>query len=141
MAARKKAKAPVARNEPLDINPRHLWLASLGTVATAKRSTYDALLQVCKYSQNAVADARFALRQIDTMARTRVNATRSSIQPQLVQLSGLVDAALAPIATRLGMAIKPRRTAKRKAATPQAKTASRKATRQSTGRKMAKGSR
>ena len=117
MAARKNAKTRAPRNEALDVNPRHLWLAALGGLVVARRGVAGALHQAGLRMRIANADARYAMRQFDTTARAGIEGLNDRIQPFLCPIGRTVQAGIAPLAERVGLKLGAKHADRRKAAT------------------------
>lgn len=122
MAARKNAKTRAPRNEALDVNPRHLWLAALGGLVVARRGVAGALHQAGLRMRIANADARYAMRQFDTTARAGIEGLNDRIQPFLCPIGRTVQAGIAPLAERVGLKLGARHAERRKAATAKTRT-------------------
>ena len=122
MAARKNAKTRAPRNEALDVNPRHLWLAALGGLVVARRGVAGALHQAGLRMRMANADARYAMRQFDTTARAGIEGLNDRIQPFLCPIGRTVQAGIAPLAERVGLKLGARHAERRKAATAKTRT-------------------
>lgn len=98
---------------------RHVWLASLGAIAVARREARTAVEiavdETGKLRQRAIgfaADAR-------AVARGGLLTVREQVEPKVEQFSAEVEARLAPVLAKLGLkpqAGKPARKAKRPAA-------------------------
>lgn len=122
MAARKNAKTRAPRNEALDVNPRHLWLAALGGLVVARRGVAGALHQAGLRMRIANADARYAMRQFDTTARAGIEGLNDRIQPFLCPIGRTVQAGIAPLAERVGLKLGARHAERHKAATTKTRT-------------------
>ncbi len=140
MAARKNAKTRAPRNEALDVNPRHLWLAALGGLVVARRGVAGALHQAGLRMRIANADARYAMRQFDTTARAGIEGLNDRIQPFLCPIGRTVQAGIAPLAERVGLKLGARHAERRKAATAKTRTR-RSAARQPVARRKAAAAR
>jgi hypothetical protein len=106
MATRKPVR-PSTSARALDPSPRHLWLASLGLLVAARRESRAVSRRAMLRVEQALADARHALRRADADVRSGVAGVQ--------RFGGEVEARLAPIVAKLGLAPRPRR-APRKAA-------------------------
>ena len=137
MAARKTAKTRAPRSASLDVNPRHLWLASLGGLVASRRGAAGALQQASLRIKSASADARYALRQLDATARTGIEGLSDRIQPLLCPIGRTVQAGIAPLAARIGLNLGPQHAARRKAGKAAKKPARRTATRKPVARRKA----
>lgn len=134
MAARKK---PVANKTPVkmpEASLRHLWLASLGVVAIARRETVNA-------ANDAVARIDALKRQAAKLAgdaqdnvRGGIASVREQGEARVGQFSAEVEARLAPVLVKLGLKPKPATRSRRTAKKP-AKAARRTATRGKTAGK------
>lgn len=109
MAALKNKATRKTRAATLEPTPRHLWLAALGMLVAARRESMVVAKRAATLLENTVADARFALRRAEADLRAGVDEVRSQVEPRVQKLSGEVEARLAPIVTKLGLAPKPRR--------------------------------
>ncbi|MCC7097038.1 MAG: hypothetical protein IT472_07660 [Thermomonas sp.] len=122
MAARKNATTRAPRNEILDVNPRHVWLAALGGLVVARRGIAGALHQAGLRMNVASADARDAMRQFDTTARAGIEGLNDRIQPFLCPIGRTVQAGIAPLAERVGLKLGAKHAERRKAATTKTRT-------------------
>ena len=122
-ASKQKAtrKNTVATLEP---TPRHLWLASLGMLVAARRESKAAVQRATSKVESSVADARYALRRAEADLRAGVDGVRNQVEPKVQKFSSDVEARLAPIVAKLGLAPKTKR-APRKARKTAAKQARR----------------
>ena len=109
MAAIKKKATRKPQVAALDPTPRHLWLASLGMLVAARRESKAAVLRVTSRIENTVADARYALRRAEADLRAGVDGVRGQVAPKVACFSNEVEARLAPIVAKLGLAPKARR--------------------------------
>jgi len=122
MAARKQHASRKVRNPALDATPRHLWLASLGILAVARRESGAVVARATRRVEDAVEDARYAIRRAGAEMRAGVDGVRGQVEPRVQKLGSDVEARLAPIVAKLGLggsrgprsraAAKPRRTRK-----------------------------
>ena len=62
-----------------------------------------------KKVENAVADARYAIRRAESDLRAGVDGVRGQVAPKMACISGEVEARLAPIVAKLGLKPKARR--------------------------------
>ena len=109
MATIKKKATRKPQVAALDPTPRHLWLASLGMLVAARRESKAAVLRVTSRIENTVADARYALRRAEADLRAGVDGVRGQVAPKVACFSNEVEARLAPIVAKLGLAPKARR--------------------------------
>ena len=109
MATIKKKATRKPQVAALDPTPRHLWLASLGMLVAARRESKAAVLRVTGRMENTVADARYALRRAEADLRAGVDGVRGQVAPKVACFSNEVEARLAPIVAKLGLAPKARR--------------------------------
>jgi len=106
MATIKKKATRKPQVAALDPTPRHLWLASLGMLVAARRESKAAVLRVTSRIENTVADARYALRRAEADLRAGVDGVRGQVAPKVACFSNEVEARLAPIVAKLGLAPK-----------------------------------
>ena len=122
MAAIKKKSTRKTQAAALEPTPRHLWLASLGALVAVRRESKAAVQRAASKVENAVADARYAIRRAEADLRAGVDGVRGQVAPKMACISGEVEARLAPIVAKLGLKPKARR-APRKGRKPAAKQA------------------
>lgn len=131
--ARTKKSRTVRNAAPADTTARHLWLAGLGLAVMARRQSLAAADSLAR----RVADAR--RQAVETAIDTRNTLTdaaltlRAQVEAGAGEAYGRIEAAVAPLAARFGLA-KPRR-ATRRARKPVAKKVSRRAPAARTARK------
>ena len=113
MATIKKKATRKPQVAALDPTPRHLWLASLGMLVAARRESKAAVLRVTSRIENTVADARYALRRAEADLRAGVDGVRGQVAPKVACFSNEVEARLAPIVAKLGLAPKARGTTRK----------------------------
>ena len=121
MAAIKKKATRKPQAAALEPTPRHLWLASLGALVAARRESKAAAKRAATKVENAVADARYAIRRAEADLRGGIDGVRSQVEPKVQKFSGEVEARLAPIVAKLGLKPKTKR-APRKAGKTAAKS-------------------
>jgi len=129
MATIKKKATRKPQVAALDPTPRHLWLASLGMLVAARRESKAAAQRVTRRIENTVADARYALRRAEAGVRAGVDGVRSQVEPKVACISNEVEARLAPIVAKLGLAPKAKRAARKTRKTAAKKPAARRAVR------------
>ena len=109
MAAIKKKSTRKTQAAALEPTPRHLWLASLGALVAVRRESKAAVQRAASKVENAVADARYAIRRAESDMRAGVDGVRGQVAPKMACISGEVEARLAPIVAKLGLKPKARR--------------------------------
>ena len=109
MAAIKKKATRKTQAAALEPTPRHLWLASLGALVAVRRESKAAVQRAASKVENAVADARYAIRRAESDLRAGVDGVRGQVAPKMACISGEVEARLAPIVAKLGLKPKARR--------------------------------
>ena len=109
MAAIKKKSTRKTQAAALEPTPRHLWLASLGALVAVRRESKAAVQRAASKVENAVADARYAIRRAESDLRAGVDGVRGQVAPKMACISGEVEARLAPIVAKLGLKPKARR--------------------------------
>ena len=129
MAAIKKKPTRKPKAAALEPTPRHLWLASLGVLVAARRESKAAVKRASGKVENAVADARYAIRRAEADLRAGVDGVRSQVEPKVLKLSGEVEARLAPIVAKLGLAPKTKRSVRKARKTAAKKPVARRAVR------------
>ena len=82
---------------------RHLWLASLGALVAVRRESKAAVQRASSKVENAVADARYALRRAEADLRANVHDVRSQVEPKVQKFGSDAEARLAPIVDKLGL--------------------------------------
>ena len=115
MAALKKKATRKTQAAALEPTPRHLWLASLGMLVAARRESKVVAKRAASKVEATIADARYALRRAEADLRAGVDGVRSQVEPKIQQLSGDVEARLAPIVAKLGLKPKAARKARKPA--------------------------
>ncbi|WP_149193956.1 hypothetical protein [Luteimonas suaedae] len=121
MAASKTA------NFSADPNLRHAWLASLGLISVARREAGNAVANAAATADRLQRHAvGYAVDALD-IARGGAITLREQVEPKIAGFGAEVEARLAPVLEKLGIAAPPSR-----------KPAARKATRRATPRKSAK---
>ena len=103
MAAIKKKATRKTQAAALEPTPRHLWLASLGALVAVRRESKAAVQRAASKVENAVADARYAIRRAESDLRAGVDGVRGQVAPKMACISGEVEARLAPIVAKLGL--------------------------------------
>ena len=106
MAAIKKKATRKTQAAALEPTPRHLWLASLGALVAVRRESKAAVQRAASKVENAVADARYAIRRAESDLRAGVDGVRGQVAPKVACFSNEVEARLAPIVAKLGLAPK-----------------------------------
>ena len=109
MAAIKKKATRKTQAAALEPTPRHLWLASLGALVAVRRESKAAVQRAASKVENAVADARYAIRRAESDLRAGVDGVRGQVAPKMACISGEVEARLAPIVAKLGLKPKAKR--------------------------------
>ena len=109
MAAIKKKPTRKPKAAALEPTPRHLWLASLGVLVAARRESKAAVKRASGKVENAVADARYAIRRAEADLRAGVDGVRSQVTPTVQKFSQDVETRLAPIVAKLGLKPKAKR--------------------------------
>ena len=109
MAATKKKATRKTRATALEPTPRHLWLASLGTLVAVRREAAAAVQRAAAQVGNSLADARYAIRRAEADLRAGVDGVRGQVAPKVACFSSEVEARLAPIVAKLGLKPKARR--------------------------------
>ena len=141
MAAIKKKPTRKPQATALEPTPRHLWLASLGMLVAARRESKAALKRAANRVENTVADARYAIRRAEADLRAGVDGVRSQVEPKVLKLSGEVEARLAPIVAKLGLAPKTKRSVRKARKTAAKKPVARRAVRKPAKRVAKKAAR
>jgi hypothetical protein len=136
MTAIKKKATRKPQAPALEPTPRHLWLASLGALVAARRESKAVAKRATARVENAVADARYAIRRAEADLRGGIDGVRSQVEPRVQKFSSEVEARLAPIVAKLGLKRKAKR-APRKIAAKTARRAARKPAKR-TARKAAR---
>ena len=114
--------------------PRHLWLASLGLIAAARREGIATAECAVARAEAARDELRKAARKAEKQVRDRVDGLRSQVQPAITKGGGEVEARIAPVLGKFGIDMpKARKRPARKARKAPAKAA-----RRTTARKPAK---
>ena len=137
MAAIKKKATRKTQAAALEPTPRLLWLASLGALVAVRRESKAAVQRAASKVENAVADARYAIRRAESDLRAGVDGVRGQVAPKMACISGEVEARLAPIVAKLGLKPKARR-APRKGRKPAAKQAAGRRTTRKPAKRVAK---
>ena len=119
--------ATIRKNTPrkkttttIEPNLRHVWLASLGLLVAARRESKAAAQRATAKAEDAIADARKAVKRAEADLRGGIEGVRDQVQPKVLKFSSDVEARLAPVLDKLGLKSKQKRTA-RKTRTPAAK--------------------
>ena len=107
MAALKKHATRKTQAAALEPTPRHLWLAGLGMLVAARRESKAVAQRAAGRLEATLADARYALRRAEADLRAGVDGVRSQVEPTMQKLGGDVEARLAPIVAKLGLAPTP----------------------------------
>ena len=131
MATIRKRRKPARLNA--DPTPRHLWLASLGLLVAARREGIATVECAVNRAGTAADDLRKTARKAERQVRDTVDGLRGQIEPAIARVGSEVEARLAPVLGKLGLA-KPK--ARRPARKPRKAPA--KASRRTTARKPAK---
>lgn len=124
MAAINKKPTRKTRAAALEPTPRHLWLASLGVLVAARRGSKAVAKRSAARVEDSIADARYAIRRAEADLRAGVDGVRDKVAPKVACFNNEVEARLAPIVAKLGLAPAAKR-APRKARKTAAKPASR----------------
>ena len=132
MATIRKSRKPAAHFNA-DPTPRHLWLASLGLLVAARREGMATVECAVNRAGTAADDLRKTARKAERQLRDTVDGLRGQIEPAIARVGSEVEARLAPVLGKLGLA-KPK--ARRPARKPRKAPA--KASRRTTARKPAK---
>ena len=82
MAAIKKKATRKPQAAALEPTPRHLWLASLGALVAARRESKAAAKRAATKVENAVADARYAIRRAEADLRGGIDGACDSSRSQ-----------------------------------------------------------
>lgn len=132
MATIRKSRKPAAHFNA-DPTPRHLWLASLGLLVAARREGMATVECAVNRADTAANDVRKAARKAERQVRDTVDSLRGQIEPAIAKVGNEVEARLAPVLGKLGLA-KP----KTKRPARKARKAPAKASRRTVARKPAK---
>ena len=141
MAAIKKKATRKPKAIALEPTPRHLWLASLGMLVAARRESKAAVQRATTKVENTVADARYAIRRAEADLRAGVDGVRSQVTPTVQKFSSDVEARLAPIVAKLGLAPAAKRAARKGRKTAAKKPVARRAVRKPATRVAKKAAR
>ena len=117
---RKNATRKTKQTSNVEPNLRHVWLASLGLLVAARRESKAAAQRATAKAEDAIADARKAVKRAEADLRGGIEGVRDQVQPKVLKFSSDVEARLAPVLDKLGLKSKQKRTA-RKTRTPAAK--------------------
>ncbi len=117
---RKNAPRKTKQTSNVEPNLRHVWLASLGLLVAARRESKAAAQRATAKAEDAIADARKAVKRAEADLRGGIEGVRDQVQPKVLKFSSDVEARLAPVLDKLGLKSKQKR-ATRKTRTPAAK--------------------
>lgn len=109
--------------------PRHLWLASLGLLAAARREGMATVECAIARAESAANDVRKATRQAEQQFRGRVEGLRDQVQPAIAKVGNEVEVRIAPVLAKFGIEAPKAKRPARKARKAPAKAARRTATR------------
>lgn len=141
MAATRKNAPRKQTTRKVEPNLRHVWLASLGLLVAARRESEAAAQRATAQAEGVIADARKAFKRAEADLRGGIEGVRGQVQPKVVKFSSDVEARLAPVLDKLGLASRQKR-ATRKTRKPAAKQpALRRATRKPAKRVARKAAR
>ena len=141
MAAIKKKAPRKTQAAALEPTPRHLWLASLGLLVAARRESKAVAKRASVKVENSIADARYAIRRAEADLRAGVDGVRSQVEPRVACISNEVEARLAPIVAKLGLAPKAKRAPRKARKTVANKPVARRAVRKPAKRVAKKAAR
>ncbi len=103
MATRKMQAARKKNVIAIEPTPRHLWLASLGTLVAVRRESKAAAQRVASGVEDAATRIREMASNAEADLRGGIADVRGQVQPKMMKFSSDVEARLAPIVEKLGL--------------------------------------